>query len=131
MSFHCTLIVEKYLAVLDVKKIRYFFVNFRVGSHDLEIERGRYSNIPRQNRICTLCNSSSLEDEFHFLLNCEFYSELRMLHIPRKYFSPPTINKFNVLMSCKNETTIKSVAVFLFYAFKKRKNGLIDLQRIN
>ena len=34
-------------------------------------------------------------------------------------------------MSCKNETTIKSVAVFLFYAFKKGKNGLKELQKIN
>ena len=44
-----------------------------------------------------------------------------MLHIPREYISPPSINRFNVLMSCKNETTIKLDAVLLLLLFKKRK----------
>jgi hypothetical protein len=29
---------------------------FRISSHQLEIERGRYRNIPVSQRICKLCN---------------------------------------------------------------------------
>ena len=39
---------EKYLEVLDIRKFRYIYVNFRVGAHELEIERGRYQNIPEE-----------------------------------------------------------------------------------
>ena len=30
---------EKYLDVLDIRKFRYFYVNFRLGCHELEIEK--------------------------------------------------------------------------------------------
>ena len=54
---------EKYLKVLDIRKFRYtcIYVNFRVGAHELEIERGRYQNIPRRNRICELCNTNDIK----------------------------------------------------------------------
>ncbi|XP_045167413.2 RAB6A-GEF complex partner protein 2-like [Mercenaria mercenaria] len=56
--------------------------NSRIGSHDLEIETGRHRKIERENRLCRKCNKNIIEDEFHFLLCCEFYSELRMMNGP-------------------------------------------------
>ena len=47
-------------------------VNFRIGAHDLEIETGRHRNSLRENRKCKVCISNSIEDENHFLLNCDF-----------------------------------------------------------
>jgi hypothetical protein len=37
-----------YLDVLDIRKFRYIFSNFRIGSHYLEIEVGRHKKILRE-----------------------------------------------------------------------------------
>ena len=36
----------------------------RLSSHNLNIESGRFSDIDRSQRICTLCNLNDIEDEF-------------------------------------------------------------------
>ena len=49
------------------------------GAHDLEIERGRFRGgrkVPRDERKCCMC-SQTVEDECHFLLECEAYDVLR------------------------------------------------------
>ena len=48
--------------------------------HNLAIERGRYENTPRDERICKNCNLNMVENEYHFLLVCPMYRDLR-----RKY----------------------------------------------
>ena len=50
---------------------------FRLSSHNLEIETGRYNNIARENRICKFCNQNAIETEYHFLLCCSAYDQLR------------------------------------------------------
>ena len=44
-------------------------VKFRLGSHNLEIEKGRWARIPRQDRKCKDCNV--IGDEFHVIYNCK------------------------------------------------------------
>ena len=41
---------------------------FRLGSHTLPIETGRWGRIKRENRLCRTCKV--LGDERHFLLHC-------------------------------------------------------------
>ena len=41
---------------------------FRLGSHNLPIETGRWSRIKREDRLCRVC--SVLGDERHFLFDC-------------------------------------------------------------
>ena len=41
---------------------------FRLGSHNLPIETGRWSRIPRENRLCSRCNV--MGDEYHFVFHC-------------------------------------------------------------
>ena len=43
---------------------------FRESAHSLEIEVGRYSNVPRENRLCKYCNLNVVESEYRFLLSC-------------------------------------------------------------
>jgi hypothetical protein len=40
----------------------------RVSDQFLEIERGRYTRIKKENRICKFCDLKEVEDEFHFSL---------------------------------------------------------------
>ena len=52
---------------------------FCTSNHDLLIEKGRHSKpkIPREERICNLCNSNEIEDEIHFLFHCSTNEILR------------------------------------------------------
>ncbi len=88
------------------------------------IEQGRYLNIDRDQRLCPFCKND-IENEFHFLLICTTYLDLRKMYIPIKYYTPATTNKFNKIMSSREEKLIRSIAMFLYYAFERR-NALLN-----
>lgn len=117
----------KYLDILTVKKYRHYVSCFRSSCHNLEIERGRHTNISRSDRLCKLCQDA-VEDEYHFLLVCKVYDKLRIEHLPKKYICQPNYNKFNILMASENDHLIKSIAMYLFSAFKMRKDLLSALE---
>ena len=68
-----------YVDILKNKNERAMHSKLRISAHKLEIEGGRYLNIPKHERICTACNSGEVEDEEHFLLNCSLYKPLRQV----------------------------------------------------
>ena len=49
---------------------------FRLSSHNLEIERGRYHDIPKDERFCNFCSLNVTENEYHFQLVWPFYIEV-------------------------------------------------------
>ena len=59
--------------------LRISFTRFRVSSHDLNIEKGRWSKIPRENRKC-ICDQDEIQTEMHVLLQCPI-----TYHIREKY----------------------------------------------
>lgn len=61
---------EFYLSHFDFETRKYI-AKLRISDHFLEIERGRYRKIPREQRICTFCNQNSIDDECHFFLKCD------------------------------------------------------------
>ena len=52
-------------------------MKLRISSHKLKIETGRYDNIPRDEMLCSLCNSNRIDDETHFSLDCPSFSPIR------------------------------------------------------
>ena len=54
---------------------------FRCRNHYLPIESGCRTDIPRNLRVCELCND--LGDEFHFLFICPRFSEARKKYIKK------------------------------------------------
>ena len=62
------------------------------------IESGRHNGIARENRKCPICNTNDLEDEFHFILICPIYNELRTMYIKRYYINNPSMYKFIELL---------------------------------
>ena len=69
---------ENYLLILPLDKQTLFsFSKLRVSNHTLEIELGRYKNSPAEERYFRVCKSKQIEDEFHFMMCCRVYSELR------------------------------------------------------
>jgi len=59
-------------------------------------------NVERNNRLCTLCELNDLEDEYHFILTCPCYSDIRSLYIKKYYVRNSSVYK-------------------LTHAFKRRK----------
>ena len=72
---------ETYLDTLDRDPLRISLSQFRLCSHKLEIEFGRFSNIARELRLCKLCNMRDVETEYHFLLICPTFSHLRIKYL--------------------------------------------------
>ena len=49
----------------------------RLGILPLRIETGRFSNLDVQDRTCLVCNTGKVEDENHFLFECNNYLDER------------------------------------------------------
>ena len=57
--------------------MRAVLCKMRISSHKLAIETGRHHGLDPLERICKLCDTSSIENELHFLIHCPAYSALR------------------------------------------------------
>ena len=69
---------EQFLfADVDKQNLRNF-IKIRISNCNLNIERGRYMKLPVDQRICQLCNIG-VEDEYHFLLDCNKLSHERSI----------------------------------------------------
>ena len=114
--------------------MRKLYCSFRISCHDLEIERGRYirPRKPPEERLCKLCYTES-ETEIHFLTKCIHYSELRKNFYAKVSILNNTFNfkrdedKFEYLMTSKNDEIIKNVMKFIFEALKVRKEKLCKI----
>ena len=74
--------IEPYLQLCKGFSRRASTTKLRISAHELQIETGRYINIPRQQRICTWCKTNidieCIEDEEHALYDCDLYSRERL-----------------------------------------------------
>ena len=60
-------------------------IRFRLGWHSLAIQTGRFTGVPRDRRICVMCQAEHcvaeeecpVEDMLHFLLECEVLQPVR------------------------------------------------------
>jgi hypothetical protein len=107
---------EKYLSLVINPKFRKALSRFRCSAHRLMIEEGRFRNIDRDQRICLKCNMNEIETEYHFLLVCPFYRELRKEHLPKYYCSWPTLNKFISLMKNSKHGTVNRLSKYIYFA---------------
>lgn len=67
---------EEYLKLPNFAA-RKAITKIRCSDHDLEIEKGRHRKIPREARLCKLCNKGQIETEVHFLINCDYYNNVK------------------------------------------------------
>ena len=67
---------SEYLSEVKNLHLRSMLTRFRSGCHWLQVNRGRYSDVPKQMRFCPIC-PSLVEDEQHFLIGCPAYSSIR------------------------------------------------------
>ena len=114
---------QNYLDEINVRKFRVAMSKLRVSSHRLEIETGRWArpnSIPFDQRVCKICRK--LEDEYHFILECPIYDEIRNIYIKRYYTNRPNMYKFIELITSKNEKKVRYLGIYISKAFVLRQN---------
>ena len=107
--------MESYLNISNFQ-YRRPISKLRCSVHTLEIEKGGHKRggigILKHERICNICKNGQIEDEEHFLLNCQVYNSLKM-----KY-KIETISEIKSLFSEENQSTLGK---YLKEAFETRE----------
>ena len=106
-----------YLFTMPNNYIRIALTRLRLGSHHLSSERGRWNRTEFHERKCIICDD--VEDEYHFVLCCPRYHELRSKYIPKTLYQRPSMFKFIEFLNCKDMLSLKNLGLYLFHAFKK------------
>ena len=113
---------QSYLTDVNVDKYRIALYRIRVSAHRLQVEAGRWHKpvaIPYTERKCHLCNV--LEDEYHFVLECTLYAEIRRTYIDKIYYLRPTVVTFVELLTSHNSNVNRKLAMYVFKAIDVRK----------
>ena len=103
---------QTYLDTLTIAKFQQNLTRLRVYSHRLEVECCRRTRLERthlDDRKCKVCHV--LEDEYHFILECQLYTDLRKRLISKYYYE---------LCMSKNRKVQKQLSMFVEKAFKVR-----------
>ncbi len=119
--------------------MRNIIAKFRLSSHNLEIEEGRYikpHKIPVNERFCQLCNYGLIEDEIHFVLVCESYNDIRELFFSKisslinNFYNLENGAKIKALLASKNHTILVWFAKFLKCCFQRRAFLMVEIERV-
>ena len=66
-----------YIDICKLQSDRSLLSKFRFSAHFPAIEKGRYSIIEIQNRVCLSCDTGEVENEYHLFSTCPHYISLR------------------------------------------------------
>ena len=98
----------------------------------IEHDRYQIDHFPRENRLCPLiCNSNQVEDEIHFLFQCNKYSVQRQAFINQSNRIIPDFNKksspesMKMIMNSKEHHVNKLVMKFVSSCMKIRDSLLV------
>ena len=102
-------IFEPYLDLLPTN-LRVKLTKFRLSNHKLPIEKGRWFNIPRSERICQKCQNNVIGDEHHYLFECPTVEDARSKFVKPYYCKNPSVYKSQSLFSTKNKSNLLGLA---------------------
>ncbi|MEW8544973.1 MAG: reverse transcriptase family protein [Candidatus Thiodiazotropha sp.] len=107
-------------------KFRIALSKLKCSVHSLNVEVGRHSNIPYEQRLCVLCNMQEIEDEFHFVMSCPVYHSLRITYLPNIVSEHVTVDMFYSLFK-GNKDQVLSLAKYIYHAFNVRRDKLSEM----
>ena len=84
----------------DIRKI---VSRFRLSNHILPIEKLRYENVKREERLCNVCNLNTIGNENHYMLWCQ-NNEIKAI---RENFVTKTIKIVPELIKMDEKNIIK------------------------
>ena len=97
-----------------------YISKMRISAHNLNIETGRFYNLDRHERVCSMCNLNVVEDEYHFILQCEKYIDVRRRYLKKYYWQMPSCFKLIQLLSVSNIRELKNLGKYLLLTDKIR-----------
>ena len=129
--------ISNYLTSLHGRNRRQAIANLRLGTPNIELEKGRHSGLERVSRTCKICHTQKVETEEHFILTCPALVSTRKPLIDRisqidlNFSNMSTPQKMNYLFF-NNEvaTNTLSIAADMLLALKDRRDFLIKLQQL-
>ena len=71
--------LEDYLSNIKDNVARREYTKLRGGTNRLKVEVGRWEKLPFEQRLCEVCASGAVEDEYHFMSSCWMYE------LPRRF----------------------------------------------
>ena len=116
-------------------KFRKLIAKFRCSDHQLRIESGRHQKLEIAQRTGDMCKSGKVENEIHFLIECEAYRDLRQT------FLGPNLNRiltatqieyaFINVLTAQDISRQKNFAQFLQQATELRTKNLSEYSATN
>ena len=115
---------EAYLTININKKVHTSYTKYRLSSHKLVVERGRWtiSKLDYKLRKCTLCNSSDMEDGYHVTLVCEQFADARKKYLKKYCYRRPCMAKFVELMNTKSDRQRNRLLIYVNIVLKEYEN---------
>lgn len=98
----CNYKFEEYLNQLPNFQVRRAVTQLRISAHQFPVEKGRYYNIPREQRICNFCTLYEIGDETHYLSKCSHWeiSEIRRKFVKDLTHVNPSFTNFDKSSLC-------------------------------
>ena len=107
--------MSTYFTKINIAKYRTAYCQFLCRNHNLAVITGKWHKphaIPYKDRICQTCNT--IEDEYHVILECTRFQDLRFKYIKKYYYTRPSMLKLTQLLSCTNKNVIRNLSVYIY-----------------
>ncbi|XP_030230039.1 uncharacterized protein LOC115556816 [Gadus morhua] len=106
--------LEKYL-MYEKQKSRQAICNYRTNNTRIPKVTGRYKGLERSERMCNICDSNCVGDEYHVLFECKNVNVMyyRKKHLPKYYVYSPSKIKLILLLRSNNPGVIAKTGAFL------------------
>ncbi len=111
---------ENHLVALENRGHQIALSKFRISSHNIRIETGRYDNPKSEpnERLCIFCDMQVDEDGKHFLLECPLYTDHRT-HLLHVCYTINQNEKFIEIMKNKDHKIIAALGKYLHNSMTK------------
>ena len=131
--------IEPYILASNNKRFQQAIFRLRASSHRLGIETGRHTVpiTPIISRICRYCKVNEIDDEFNFLLKCEYHTDdrhkmINSIHtIHHNFIMDTSHNSFISLLSSRDTSVLHALGKFVYLAFRKRDHYTQDSDNSN
>jgi len=76
--------------------------------------------IPREDRNSFTCNT--IEDEYHLVIECSIFTDLRKRYISKYYWTNPSMYKLKQLFDCTDVSKLRKLSIYVLKAFELKSN---------
>ena len=116
--------IEKYLQCPISRSKRSLLAQLRVGILPLKIETGRFTNTPKEERLCDFC-TNAVEDELHFIFECRLYNDIRDQLLSKVRNMCSVFDSFDVQQKLKflMSNMPSQLASYVYDAFSLRREA--------